>query len=62
MVSGAGSDPGDGQWSVERAVLEMVSGQWSGQCWRWSVVSGEGSAGDDQCSVEWAVLEMVSGQ
>ena len=34
MVNGATSSPGDGQWSVERVVLEMISAQWSGQCWR----------------------------
>ena len=63
MVSGVGS-AGDDQWSVEWAVLEMISGQWSGQRRRrWSVVSGVGSAGDDQWSVEWAApQEMVSGQ
>ena len=84
MLSGVGS-AGDGQWSVKRVVLqEMVSamvsgagsagdgqcnGQWSEQCWRWSMqwsveravpemvnamFSGAGSAGDGQCNGQWS--------
>ena len=67
---------GDGQWSgqcwsssLERAVLEMITGHWGGQCWRGlSLVSGAGNAGDyhwsGQCwrwSQEQAVLDMVTG-
>ena len=43
-------------------MLQMVTGHWSGQCWRGlSLITGAGSAGDGQWSLEQAVLEMITG-
>ena len=68
IITGAGS-AGDDHWSLGRAVLEeIVTGHWSGQCWRSSLeravlemVTGAGSAGYGHWSLERAVLEMVTG-
>ena len=45
--------------STGKTVFRRIS--WNGQCLRWSVVTGAGSAGDGHWSLERAVLEMVTG-